>query len=148
MTQQFLVIITSDKNKVKLAQCFSYEYTDYNYMKNEKGDPIFFNEKQDGIDWINANIGNSYNYYYQSSINKYLKSNNEVVEVPVSLLKYAIKNIFILETISPSVDFNYDYVDGINAIQVYNTNNRIKNKSIDTNYFKLCDLAGIPYTRE
>jgi hypothetical protein len=144
MTQQFLVIIVSDK--VKLAQCFSYEYREYNYMKDKEGEPIFFNEKKDGINWINANIKNEHNYYFESSVNKFLKTDNDTVEVPLSLLKHAIRDMFILQAVHPDLD--YDYVDGIRPLQVANANSRIRNGDMADGYYQLCDLAGVPYARE
>ncbi len=148
MSQQFLVIIRPLTEEVKLAQCFSYEYDEYNYMKDSNGKPIFFNTEEDGIKWINENIQSKYNYYYKDSINKYLKSSNETVEVPVELIKYAINNIFILEAISGSYEFDYNYVDGITPQQIQNLNNKIKCNRADSNYYKLCDLVGASYTRE
>lgn len=148
MTQQFLVIIRPLTEEVKLAQCFSYEYDEYNYMKDSNGNPIFFNTKEEGIKWINENIQSKYNHYFKDSINKYLITSNETVQVPVELIKYAINNIFILEAISGSFEFDYDYVDGITPRQIQNLNHKIKDNRVDSNYYKLCDLVGVSYTRE
>lgn len=145
MDQQFLVVITRD-DKIKLAQCFSYEYSEYNYMKDKDANPIFFNDKQDGINWINANIKNEHNYYFESSVNKYLKTDTDMVKVPLHLLNHAIRDMFILQAVQPDLD--YDYVDGLRPIQVANANRRIKNGDVADGYYQLCDLAGLPYASE
>lgn len=140
MEQQFLVIIHNEL--VKLAECFSYEYNEYNYLKDEKGEPIFFNHEKDGIEWINKNVKKSKNFFYKESNRSYLNdetgASNEVVEVDVVLLQYALREIFLLHasnSVTPTME-------DLTPAQIANMNDRIKSGDIPTGYYRLRALLG------
>lgn len=140
MDQQFLVIIHNEL--VKLAQCFSYEYREYNYLKDEAGEPIFFIEEKDGIDWINKNVKKSKNFFYKESNRSYLigesDDSNEIVEVDVALLQYALREIFILHAMSGRITT----IDDLTPSQIADMNERIKSGDIPQGYYRLRALLG------
>lgn len=50
------LVIINREDKIDLAQTFSYEADEFNYLPTEDNKPIMFNTHEDAIRWISMNI--------------------------------------------------------------------------------------------